>query len=88
MGAAKGWLLGIGVTLVVELFLIWRIARALNRGTIKIDPLFWLADTMGFDFTVSRATHPIMYWLGVLSVMLFAIAVLAIFVFAAAMNLR
>jgi hypothetical protein len=29
-----------------------------------------------------------MYWLGVLSVMLFAIAVLAIFVFAAAMNLR
>jgi len=88
VGEAKGWLFGIGITLIVELFLLWRIALALNRGIIKIDPLFWLADTFGFDFTVSRSGNPVMYWLGVLSVFAFAIVVLAIFAFAAVMNLR
>ena len=88
MSHATGWLVGIGITLLIELFLVWRIARALSRGAIKIDPLFWLADTWGFDFTVSRATSPILYWLGVLAVMASAIAVLAIFVVAAVINLR
>ena len=88
MSHATGWLVGIGITLVIELFLGWRIARALGTGRIKIDPLFWMADTLGFDFTVSRATNPILYWLGTLAVMGFAVAVLIVFVVVAAINLR
>ena len=88
MAQAKNWLIGIGITLLIELFLVWRIARALSTGRIKIDPLFWIADTFGFDFTVSRATNPILYWLGTFAVMAFAVAVLAMFVVAAIINLR
>jgi hypothetical protein len=88
MAQAKGWLIGIGVTVLIELFLVWRIFRALSTGRIKIDPLFWVADTLGFDFTVSRATNPILYWLGTFAVMAFAVAVLAVFVVVAALNLR
>jgi hypothetical protein len=88
MAQAKGWLIGIGIVLLIELFLVWRIARALGRGTIKIDPLFWLADTFGFDFTVNRASNPVMYWLGVLAVMAFGVLVLAVFVVVAVINLR
>jgi Mg2+ and Co2+ transporter CorA len=64
------------------------ISRALSGGTIKIDPLFWLADTFGFDFTVSRATSPILYWGGTLFLVLIAVAVLVIFAVVAASNLR
>jgi hypothetical protein len=85
---AKGWLIGIGITVLIELFLVWRISRALSTGRIKIDPLFWVADTFGFDFTVSRATSPILYWLGTFAVMVFAVAVLIVFVVVAALNLR
>jgi|HubBroStandDraft_1064217.scaffolds.fasta_scaffold1493002_2 hypothetical protein len=88
MSHVTAWLTGIAVTLVIELLLVWRISRALSTGTIKIDPLFWLADTFGFDFTVSRATNPIMYWLGTLAVMGLAFVVLAVFVLVAAINIR
>lgn len=83
-----GWLVGIGITLVIELLLMWRISRALSTGAIKVDPLFWLADTFGFDFTVSRSTNPILYWLGTLFLVLIAVAVLAIFAAVAFNNLR
>ena len=82
------WLVGIGITLVIELFLAWRISLALARGTIKVDPLFWLADTFGFDFTVSRATNPFMYWAGTLFLGLIAVVVLVIFAAVAINNLR
>jgi hypothetical protein len=88
MSHAKDWLIGIGITVLIELFLVWRIARALSRGTIKIDPLFWVADTLGFDFTANRATNPVMYWFGVFATMAFAVLVLAVFVVVAAINLR
>lgn len=86
--SAVGWLLAIGLTVAIEAFLVWRLSRALSRGSIRIDPLFWLADTLGLDFTASRATNPIMYWGGVLSLVLFGIAVLALFIVVAVVNLR
>jgi hypothetical protein len=74
-----GWAIAIGLTIFIEAFLVWRLSRVLDRGTIKIDPLFWLADVFGFDFTVYRATNPVMYWGGVLAMMFFGIMVLVIF---------
>ena len=81
-----GWAIAIGLTVAIEAFLVWRLLRALDRGVIKIDPLFWIADTFGLDFTVSRATNPIMYWGGLLSLMLFGLGVLAIFIVIVVVN--
>jgi hypothetical protein len=75
-----GWAIAIGLTVLIEGVLVWRFLRALDRGVIKIDPLFWIADTFGLDFTVSRDANPILYWGGVLSLVLFGIAVLTIFI--------
>lgn len=70
-----GWAIAIGLTVAIEAFLVWRLLRALDRGVIKIDPLFWIADTLGLDFTVSRATNPILYWGGVLSLVICGLVV-------------
>ena len=83
---AAGWAIAVGLTFVIEAFLVWRFLRALDRGVIKIDPLFWIADTFGLDFTVSRATNPIMYWGGVVSLVGFGFIVLAIFIVIVAVN--
>jgi hypothetical protein len=76
---ASGWAIAIGLTLAVELFVSWRIMRALNRGSLKVDPLFWLADTLGWDFIADRETNPIVYWGGLLFLVLVDIVVLAVF---------
>jgi hypothetical protein len=81
-----GWAIAIGLTIFIEAFLVWRLSRVLDRGTIKIDPLFWVADTLGLDFTVSRSINPFLYWGGVLCLMLFGILVLVIFVLIVLVN--
>jgi hypothetical protein len=57
---------------------IWRVLRALNRGVIKIDPLFWLADTWGSEFTVIRAWNPFWYWFGIVTTLIVGPVVLLI----------
>jgi hypothetical protein len=81
-----GWAIAIGLTVAIEALLVWRLLRALDRGVIKIDPLFWIADAFGLDFTVSRATNPIMYWGGVLSLVIFGLVVSAIFILIVVVN--
>ncbi|MBV9862407.1 MAG: hypothetical protein JO267_09700 [Alphaproteobacteria bacterium] len=62
-----GRAIGLGVIMLIEAFVIWRVGRALNRGMIKIDPLFWLTDIFGGEFTAARARHPFWYWFGIVS---------------------
>jgi hypothetical protein len=81
-----GWAIAIGLTVAIEALLVWRLLRALDRGVIKIDPLFWIADAFALDFTVSRATNPIMYWGGVLSLVIFGLVVSAIFILIVVVN--
>ncbi len=66
------------VTVLAEAIVIWRVLRALNRGVIKIDPLFWLADTWGFEFTVMRARNPFWYWFGIVATLIVGLVVLLI----------
>jgi hypothetical protein len=73
-------IIGFGVLILIEAFVISRLARALNRGVIKIDPLFWLSDTFGFEFSVARATNPFWYWLGIVTTLFVGLMVLAILV--------
>jgi hypothetical protein len=82
------WAVIVGVTVVIELFLAWRIVTAFGRGTVMIDPLFWVADWLGFEFTVSRARSPIFYWAGVLFLMACFAIVLALFVTIAVINMK
>ena len=83
---AGGCAILIGLTILIEAFLVWRLLRALHRGVIKIDPLFWIADTLELDFTVSRAINPIVCWGGMVSLVLSGIVVLAIFIVIVAVN--
>lgn len=78
--SGTGRAIGIGLTILAEAFVIWRVMRALNRGVIKIDPLFWLTDTFGLEFTVMRARNPFWYWFGIVMTVIVGLVVLVIFV--------
>jgi len=82
----SGLLVAIGITLLIEIFMVWKINRALSRGTIRFDPFMILTSTLGFDLTASRATSPILYWIGVLLAIGFAVVVLAIFILIAVLS--
>jgi hypothetical protein len=74
-----GWVVVIASVLVLEGFLTYRIATAFRRGIVQVDPAFWLADWLGFEFDISRERHPISYWLGVLFLMIVFGVVAALF---------
>jgi hypothetical protein len=66
------------VTVLAEAIVIWRVLRALNRGVIKIDPLLWLTDMLGSEFTVIRARNPLWYWFGIVTTLIVGLVVLLI----------
>ncbi len=82
------WCVVIGIMLGIELYLAWRVATALSRGSVVIDPLIWLPAAIGFDFEISRARYPVWFWLGVLTLVIFFAVVLAFFVTVAAINVH
>lgn len=82
------WTVVIAIALVVEGYLGWRIATAFARGVVIVDPLFWVADWIGLEFAISRARHPVFYWLGVLVLAVFFAIVLALFVTVVVINLK
>jgi len=82
------WAVVTAIALAIELFLGWRIATAFTRGVVIVDPLFWLPDWIGWDFMISRERHPILYWLGVLLLVVVFIIVLALFVTVCVINLK
>lgn len=78
--------MSIGQKLAVEAILallaalmLWLTGRALRRGVVKVDPLFFLTDLNfpSFDVTIRRATMPLVYWPIVLVMMGIAAAFLA-----------
>jgi hypothetical protein len=82
------WCVVIGIMLGIELYLAWRVATALSRGSVVIDPLFWVADWLGLEFVINRAANPLLYWLGILFLMLLFVVVLALFMTVSVINLR
>ena len=77
--SGTGLAIAIGLIILIEVIAIWRIARALSRGVIKIDPLFWLTDTWGFEFTLTRAQNPFWYWVSILVTAIIGLFFLVIF---------
>ncbi|HVH82137.1 MAG TPA: hypothetical protein VM782_22255 [Stellaceae bacterium] len=82
------WVVVTAIMLGIEMFLGWRIVTAFTREVAVVDPLFWLPDWIGFDFAISRARHPVFYWLGVLLLIVLFAIVLALFAAIAAINLK
>jgi hypothetical protein len=63
--SGTGVTIAAGIIVLIEVIVVWRIARALNRGVIKIDPLFWLTDTWGLEVTLTQARNPFWYWFSI-----------------------
>jgi hypothetical protein len=70
---------GLGICLIVELILLWRIAVILVSGAVNMDLLFWTTWRGGLDVTAERAEEPILYWTATFGLLVAAIVVAGVF---------
>lgn len=69
------WIVASAATLVVELFLLWKIVTILARGWINVDLKFWTTWYGGMGVTAERGNDPILYWTGTLGVVGLAVLI-------------
>lgn len=74
-----GWGVGSAATLVVELFLVWKIVTILARGTINVDLKFWTTWYGGMGVTAEREAEPILYWTGTFGVVVLAVLIAGVY---------
>lgn len=70
---------GLGICLIVELILLWRIAVILLSGAFTIDLMFWTTWRSGLDITAERSQEPILYWAAMFSLLVLAFVAAGIF---------